>query len=237
MKVKCIIIDDEPLAIDVIRNYLTQIPQMELVDTFENPIEAAELLQTTHIDLIFLDIEMPLMTGIDFVKTMKQAPKIIFITAYRNYAIESYELDVVDYLLKPISFTRFFKAINKYKSLMQQRNLIAIPEEAPVVNDHMYINSNKKFIKIHFRDIQYVESLKDYVQICLSTGSIITKDSITAFQEKLPDSFIRVHRSFIVNPDHVSAFTKSDIEIGEKEIPIGMSYKVAVLAFFQGDSK
>lgn len=234
MKVKCLIIDDEPLAIDVIKNYLTQIPQMELVGTFENPIEASELLQSDTIDLIFLDIEMPLMTGIDFVKSMQQAPKVIFITAYRNYAIESYELDVIDYLLKPISFTRFFKAINKFKSLTQKASPTAAPEEKAVVNDHLYVNSNKKFIKVHFKDILYVESLKDYVQIHRATGNIITKDSITAFEQKLPDSFIRIHRSFIINANQVSAFTKTDIEIGEKEIPIGMSYKESVLAFFQG---
>ncbi len=233
MEVKCLIIDDEPLAIEVIRNYLTQIPQMELVGTFESPIDATEVLQTEPIDLIFLDIEMPLMTGIDFVKSMQHAPKIIFITAYRHYAIESYELDVVDYLLKPISFTRFFKAVNKFKSLSQHNSPTPIPEEKAVQNDHMYVNTNKKFVKVHFNDILYVESLKDYVHIHLNTGNIITKDSISAFEQKLPDAFIRVHRSFIVNADQVSAFTKTDIEIGEKEIPIGMSYKEAVLAFLQ----
>lgn len=234
MKVKCLIIDDEPLAIEVIRNYLSQIPQMELVGTFETPIEASELLRSDTIDLIFLDIEMPLMTGIDFVKSMLQTPKVIFITAYRNYAIESYELDVVDYLLKPISFTRFFKAINKFKSLTQKASPTAVPEEKTAVNDHLYVNSNKKFIKVLFKDILYVESLKDYVQIHLSVGTIITKDSITAFEQKLPNSFIRIHRSFVINTNQVSAFTKTDIEIGEKEIPIGMSYKESVLAFFQG---
>lgn len=233
MRVKCLIIDDEPLAIDVIRNYLTQIPQMELVGTFENPIDAIEFMQKQPVDLIFLDIEMPLMTGIDFVKSMHHAPKVIFITAYRNYAIESYELDVVDYLLKPISFTRFFKAVNKFKSLSQQSSPTPLPEEKAVQNDHLYVNTNKKFVKIHFKDILYIESLKDYVQIHLSSDHIITKDSISAFEQKLPNSFIRVHRSFIVNVDQISAFTKTDIEIGEKEIPIGMSYKETVLAFLQ----
>lgn len=233
MSVKCLIIDDEPLAIDVIRNYLTQIPQIELVGTFESPIDATETLQTASIDLIFLDIEMPMMSGIDFIKSMQQAPKVIFITAYRDYAIESYELDVVDYLLKPISFTRFFKAVNKFKSLSLHISPTPIPEETAVQNDHMYVNTNKKFVKIFFKDILYVESLKDYVHIHLHSANIITKDSISAFEQKLPDAFIRVHRSFIVNADQINAFTKSDIEIGDKEIPIGMSYKEAVLAFLQ----
>ncbi len=234
MEIKCLIIDDEPLAIDVIKNYVKQIPQMELVGTFENPIAASEILQSRQIDLIFLDIEMPMMTGVDFVKSMQLAPKVIFITAYRNYAIESYELDVVDYLLKPISFNRFFKAVNKFKSLTKQPSLNPLTKEKEVANDHIYVNVNKKFVKIYFREILYVESLKDYVQLHLKSEKIITKDSITAFEHKLPGIFVRVHRSFIVNLDQVSAFTKTDIEIGEKEIPIGMSYKESVLAYLQG---
>ncbi len=230
--IKCLAIDDEPLALQVIEAHLQQIPNIELVATFTNPIEAIETIKSNSIDLIFLDIEMPLLSGIDFVKSLTNPPKIIFTTAYRNYAIESYELDVIDYLLKPISFTRIFKAINKYKSLVNV-SIAKNIEEAEVKNDHIYVNSNKKFIKIKYDDILYVESIKDYVRIHLNDTSVMTKDSITNFEQKLSHHFLRIHRSFIVNTSKVTAFTKVDVEIGEKEIPIGASYKDTVMAFLK----
>ena len=232
MKIRCIAIDDEPLALQVIEAHIQQIPDVELVASFNNPIEALEKLKDTSIDLIFLDIEMPLFNGIEFVKALKSPPKIIFTTAYRNYAIESYELDVIDYLLKPISFIRFFKAVNKYKSLINTSVTTKVEEEV-VLNDHMYVNSNKKFIKINYKDVLYVESIKDYVKIHLEETMVITKDSITNFERKLSHHFLRIHRSFIVNTLKVTAFTKVDVEIGDKEIPIGASYKEAVIAFLK----
>ncbi|AXT57105.1 LytTR family DNA-binding domain-containing protein [Aquimarina sp. AD1] len=235
-KIRCIAIDDEPLALEVIQAHLKQIPDAELVASYTDPIEAFDKLKDSTIDLIFLDIEMPLLSGLDFVKSLKNPPKIIFTTAYRNYAIESYELlDVVDYLLKPISFMRFFKAINKYKALV---NTVVIREEikeSAITNDHLYVNSNKKFIKINFEEILYIESIKDYVRIHLKDASIMTKDSITNFKLKLPDNFLRIHRSFIVNIIKVTAFTKVDVEIGDKEIPIGASYKEYVMSFLSSD--
>lgn len=232
MKIRCLVIDDEPLALQVIQTHLDKIPGVELVATFQNPIEALDLIKSTKIDLIFLDIEMPLLSGIDFLKTLQNPPKVIFTTAYRNYATESYELDVVDYLLKPISFTRFFKAVNKYKNLVNIT--VSIPtikeEEA---NDYLYVNSNKKFIKLNFRDVLYVESIKDYVKVYLHDKSVITKDSISNFEHKLPQEFLRIHRSFIVNINKVTAFTKVDVEIGEREIPIGASYKDDVIGFLK----
>jgi DNA-binding LytR/AlgR family response regulator len=231
MKIRCIAIDDEPLALQVIQAHLEQIPDIELVDNFNYPVVAIEVLKTASIDLIFLDIEMPLLSGIDFVKTLSNPPKIIFTTAYRNYAIESYELDVVDYLLKPISFTRFFKAVNKYRAQVNTLAPVQEIKETEVANDHIYVNSNKKFIKINFEEILYVESIKDYVRIHLKDSTVITKDSITGFEQKLPHGFLRIHRSFIVNTSKVSAFTKVDVEIGTKEIPIGASYKDTVINF------
>lgn len=233
MKIRCITIDDEPLALQVIQTHLKQIPDVELVASYSNPIEAFDILTSDAIDLIFLDIEMPLLSGIDFVKTLKNPPKIIFTTAYRNYAIESYELDVIDYLLKPISFTRFFKAINKYKSTVNVKVTDQDVKELEVANDHIYVNSNKKFIKINFDDILYVESIKDYVRIHSNTTTVITKDTISNFEQKLPHNFLRIHRSFIVNTSKVTAFTKVDVEIDAKEIPIGASYKEAVIAFLK----
>jgi len=234
--IRCLIIDDEPLAIEVIQTHLEQLSELELVANYANPVAALETLKSEQIDLIFLDIEMPLLSGIDFIKTIPMVPKVIFTTAYRNYAIESYELDVVDYLLKPISFSRFFKAINKFKSMAQQP--IAKEEargEAPL-NDHLYVNANKKFIKIEFDDIIYVESMKDYIRIHLPDKTVVTKEAISNFEAKLPTEFLRIHRSFIVNTQKVTAFTKVDVEIGATELPIGSSYKDTVMGFLSTSS-
>jgi len=229
--IRCLIIDDEPLAIEVIKTHLVQLPELELVSSFPNPVAALETLGNEKIDIVFLDIEMPLLSGIEFVKSSTIIPKVIFTTAYRNYAIESYELDVVDYLLKPISFSRFFKAINKYKTMVQlpitkMETTVEVP-----MNNHIYVNANKKYIKIDFDDILFIESMKDYVKIHLSGKNVITKEAISGFAAKLPVEFLRIHRSFIVNTKKVTAYTKVDVEINETELPIGSSYKETVLGF------
>lgn len=216
----------------MIQIHISKIPGMEVFAIFQNPIDAFDVIKSNKIDLIFLDIEMPLLSGIDFLKTLQNPPKVIFTTAYRNYATESYDLDVVDYLLKPISFIRFLKAVNKYKSLVN----IAIPESAikeEVANDHLYVNTNRKFMNLKFKDVLCIDSLKDYVKIYLNDKSVITKDSIRNFIKKLPKEFLRIHRSFIVNTNKITAFTKVDVEIGEREIPIGASYKEDVIAFLK----
>ena len=230
MAIKCIAIDDEPLALQVIKTHVMQMDDIELVDTFQNPIKAFDVLKTKQIDLIFLDIEMPLLSGIDFLKTLQNPPKVIFTTAYRNYAVESYEFDVVDYLLKPISFTRFFKAIGKFKDVIKPTDALKTNGEVEDAHDHIYVNANKRFVKVEFGNINYVESIKDYVRIHLADGTnVITKDSISNFEEKLPHVFLRIHRSFIVNTTKVTAFTKVDVEINDIEIPIGNSYKNNVI--------
>lgn len=233
--ITCVIIDDEPLAIEVLQTHLAQLPEFELSATFENPVAALGLLQSQKIDLIFLDIEMPLLTGIDFLKTVPNLPKVIFTTAYRNYAIESYELDVVDYLLKPISFVRLLKAVNKFKTMVQLP-IVPMKNMTPEVprNDHLYVNANKKYIKIKFDEILYVESMKDYIKIHLSDKSVVTKESISNFEIQLPVTFLRIHRSFLVNTTKVTAFTKVDVEINTIELPIGASYKETVLHFLNG---
>ncbi len=231
--IKCLIIDDEPLAIEVIKVHLAQLSELRLIATFSNPVAALDTIKTEKIDLIFLDIEMPLLSGIDFIKTIPNVPKVIFTTAYRNYAIESYELDVVDYLLKPISFSRFFKAINKYKTMVQLPISTMDQTGEVLINDHIYVNANKKFIKVEFDEILYVESLKDYVRIHLSDKTVVTKDAISNFETKLSSQFLRIHRSFIVNTKRVTAFTKVDVEIGDTELPIGTSYKENVMLFLK----
>ncbi|MFY0629296.1 MAG: response regulator transcription factor [Flavobacteriaceae bacterium] len=235
MSIRCVIIDDEPLAIEVLETHLMKVPEITIVAVFRDSLKAFNYIKEEKIDLLFLDIEMPLLTGIDLIKAVDDPPKVIFTTAYRNYAVASYELDidVVDYLLKPISFTRIFKAINKYKNLAQISTVTEFPIEQEIKNDHIYVNSNKKFIKISFDEISYVESIKDYVRIHLADKNVVTKDSIGNFINKLPSQFLRIHRSFIVNTTKVSAFTSLDVEIGTKEIPIGASYKNDVIHFFK----
>jgi len=237
MKIRCIIIDDEPLAIQVIQSHLKLLPEIELIDSFQNPGKALEVLNKGTVDLVFLDIEMPHLSGMELIKTIPSPTKVIFTTAYREYAPESYDLNAVDYLLKPISFSRLFKSINKYKGLANLPITQEKPESKTPQNNHLYVNSNKKFIKINFNEIDYVESMKDYVRIFTSDENTITKDTIANFERKLPDSFLRVHRSYIVNTSKITAFTKLDIEIGRKEIPIGASYKASVVAFLNGKEK
>ena len=226
---KCLIVDDEPLAIKLMQRHVEQMPGLELVASFQNPLEAYAFLKNESIDLVFLDIQMPVLTGLDFVKSLQNPPAIIFTTAFRNYAVESYELDVVDYLVKPISFNRFFQAVNKFTN---QRNTDTSKASSSLMEfaspTHIYVNANKKHIKVNFEEILYVESIKDYVRIHTAENSIMTKDKISEFEKKLSIDFLRIHRSFIVNTKKITAFTAQDVEIGEREIPIGGSYKELV---------
>ncbi len=231
--IKCLIVDDEPLAIKLIKTHIDQLPDFEIVASCQNAIEAFEVLKKEKIDLLFLDIQMPVLTGIEFVKSLQHPPSIIFTTAYRQYAVESYELEVVDYLLKPITFTRFFKAINKYLNsrphpeapsvVSPSTSVPSAPEET-----FIYVNANKKHIKIWHKEIEYIESIKDYIRIHTANDSTMTKKKISEFEQKLPPYFLRIHRSFIVNTTKVTAYTANDVEIKEKEIPIGGSYKKQV---------
>ncbi|WP_025665528.1 LytR/AlgR family response regulator transcription factor [Aquimarina megaterium] len=218
---RCIIVDDEELARKLIKRHLSELKGFELVASCESALEALKILKEEDIDLMFLDIEMPLLTGTDFLKNLMAQPKVIFTTAYREYALEGYELNVIDYLLKPINFSRFFKAIEKFLETQKKRS-----ENSK--DEHIYIRSNKKNIKIVLNDILFVESMKDYIQIHFNTKKILFKGGITAFEQKLNHQFLRVHRSYIVNLTKVTAYTKSDIEIGKIEIPISNSYKEKV---------
>ncbi len=222
---KCVIIDDEELARNLIKNHLSQLDGFELVATCETAIEASRVMQQQPVDLLFLDIEMPVLRGTDFFKNLIAKPSVIFTTAYRDYAIDGFELNAVDYLLKPITFGRFFKAIEKFLA-MQVNDLsqfsIPIQSEKP---NYIFIRKDRKQVKVFFNDILYVESLKDYIKIHLSDQNHLTKQRISSFLELLDSRFYRVHRSYIVNKDKITAFTKHDIEIGTIEIPIGENFK------------
>ncbi|CAM1349674.1 MULTISPECIES: LytR/AlgR family response regulator transcription factor [Tenacibaculum] len=224
-KYKCLIVDDEELARELITTHLNQLPDFEIVAVCASAIEASSVLKTESVDLMFLDIEMPVLKGIEFLKNLANKPKVIFTTAHREYAIESYELNVVDYLLKPIVFTRFFKAIEKFLDTQTIEKPVNKKEETT----HMFVQSNKKNIKVLFEDILYIESIKDYIRIHTLASKLVIKHGISAFEEKLDNRFIRVHRSYIVNSQKVTAYTKQDVEIDKIEIPIGDLYKKKAL--------
>ena len=238
----CIIIDDEPLAIRLLSAHVNQVPQLNLLNSFESPVKALAFLRETNVDLIFLDIQMPTMTGLEFARTIAPTTRVIFTTAYRDYAIESFEFNVVDYILKPITFARFYQAVDKFLRLqislapadpaepaeVSAPKKTAAPSASKAVGVR-FINVNKKQVKLVIADILFVESVKDYINIHTEAKTITTREKISDFANSLPDRFLRVHRSFVVNLDKITAFTMHDIEIGDKEIPIGISYRSEVV--------
>ncbi|MFN8241759.1 MAG: LytTR family DNA-binding domain-containing protein [Bacteroidales bacterium] len=221
MKYNCIIVDDEPLAIEVIKTHATAIGIFNIMAECSNTIEAFQALKAVKTDLIFLDIQMPGIKGTDFLKSLVNPPKVILTTAYRDYALEGFELNVVDYLLKPVSYERFLKAIDKF--LITQAS---VPGEK-IEEKYIYLNINKNVHKIHVNDIIYAESIKDYLTIHTQSGSIVAKHTISSFEALLPkDHFVRIHRSFIVSLSRIKSFNAHSIDIGNKELPIGQNYQV-----------
>jgi len=232
MKTKCLVIDDEPLARDLMRNHIEKLENFEIIADCGDAMQALQELRNCQVDLMFMDIQMPQITGIEFLKTLKYPPKVIITTAYREYALDGFELDVVDYLLKPITFERFLKSINKYYQIAQEESPNTVPAAPSTFPEtaYIYVKENKKVIKLHLNEILYVEGLSEYVQIHTSKKRIVTKTSMTKMQEKLPDTgFMRIHKSFIVSMDKIEAFTTNSIEVPGKELPIGRSYKNSVL--------
>lgn len=222
----CIIVDDESLARDLIENHLNQLDNFEIVASCESAIEASKLLQHQTVDLLFLDIEMPVLLGTDFLKNLLNKPKVIFTTAYRDYAIDGFELNAVDYLLKPITFSRFFKAIEKFLETQTSSKNI----EIKVINkEFIFIRKDRKQVKLFFNDILYIESVKDYIKIHLTDTNHLIKHSLSGFEKLLDNRFIRSHRSYIINTDKITAYTKHDIEIENFEIPIGDNYKESII--------
>lgn len=231
MKTNCLIVDDEPLARDLMRSHIEKLENFEIVAECGDAMKALQELRNHKVDLMFMDIQMPQITGIEFLKTLKHPPKVIITTAFREYALDGFELDVVDYLLKPITFERFLKSINKYYQIAQEEILQSTPvyTENHVEEAFIYVKENKKVVKVHLNEILYVEGLSEYVQIYTENKKIITKTSMSNMEDKLPGSgFIRIHKSYIVSIPKIEAFTAHSIEIPGKELPIGRSYKNAV---------
>lgn len=230
-KITCLIVEDEPLAAEVLEDYVNQVPFLQLICTCGDAILALEILQREKIELVFLDIHLPKLKGLDFIKALNNPPKIIITSAYQEYALQGYELNVVDYLLKPIEFNRFINAVNKAQ---QQMEVSRVLDTGPVVANErafLFFNVGKKKVKIFLDEILYIESLKEYIKIVSKDKSILTKFQLGQTEDLLKNNnFLRIHRSFIVARDKIDAFTATDIEIQGKLIPIGRSYKEQVYA-------
>jgi len=224
MPYNCFIIDDEPLAIEVIENHLGKIPQFNVNGTFTDAVEAFMAVKYQQPNLLFLDIEMPGFNGLDFIKSMKVKPEIIITTAYREFAVEGFELNILDYLVKPIAFDRFMMAIDKFLTKRAES------QHDSSQSDYIMVRANRKQVKIKLEQILYIEGLKDYVKIVLEDRTILTKESIGNFYQHLdPKKFIRIHKSYVVAADKITAITAHDVEIGKTELPIGRTYKESLL--------
>lgn len=226
----CIIVDDEPLARKVLKKYLSNLDAFELCGEASNVIEAFSLMENSRIDLIFLDINMPELSGIDFIKTLENKPSIIITTAHREYAVEGFELDVVDYLVKPITLPRFMNALNKFRRSwsMSSQNTNGTQSEAEE-DSHIFIKADKRMIKTFYDEIIYVESLKDYVRVVTESEQIITHSNLSNFTNQLPSSkFIRIHKSYTISRSKIKALEGNTIEIEGRKLPIGRNFQQSV---------
>ncbi|GAA3612423.1 LytTR family DNA-binding domain-containing protein [Flavivirga amylovorans] len=230
--ISCLIIDDEHIAREVIETHLKKIPNIKIIASCSNAIEAFSHIRNNNIDLVFLDINMPEISGISFAKSINKDIKVIFTTAYRDYAVEGFELQAVDYLLKPVSFNRLLKAVNNYFDIYSESKNTAI--ESTNNNDFMFVRSDRRMIKINFDAIIYIESYSDYIKIHLADNTIITRETISAIEGKLPPKkFIRIHRSYIISINNIASFTNEEIIINKKSLPISRSYKKDVLQLLE----
>lgn len=230
-KVRCLIVDDEPMARKILDGFLAKIDSLEVVGTCRNAIEAFNCIASNKIDLVFLDVNMPEISGLSFAKSINKEIKIIFTTAHREYAVDGFDLQAVDYLLKPISFERLQQAIYKYLGVVKE-----IAEQKPIeqVNvkvDFFFVKSDRKMIKINFTEICFVESLSDYIKIVLPGKTVVTRETISSIEARLPyEMFMRCHRSFIVSVDKIESFTSEFVEVSKVAIPISRSYRKDVLS-------
>lgn len=229
-KISCIIVDDEPTAREVIAAHLTKINNVEVIGSCESAGEAFRLINSHKIDLIFLDINMPGISGLSFARSINKEIKIIFTTAYREYAVDGFDLQAVDYLLKPISFERLLRAVNTFSNIHYNKGEHQFTREIELPQDFMFVRADRKMIRINFDDIFYIESLSDYLKIHTRSGSIVIRETISNIEKELPhQNFIRIHRSFIVSLAALSSYTNEFMEVAGKALPISRSYKPAVL--------
>ena len=235
MKLRCLLIDDEPPALKVLESHISQIDGVEIVAQCKNALEALDVLENKTVDLMFLDIKMPKILGTDFLKNLSHPPKVIFVTAYRDYAVDGYELDAVDFLVKPVSFERFLKAITKVKRMMGHETISPVNDHKSNTDAFVYLKVDKNMQKFYVDDILYIESWKDYIKVFLTTGkNVLVKQSISAMENLLSDhKFLRVHRSFMVSVDKITGYNALSVQVNSTDIPIGRLYKQAVMEMLQ----
>lgn len=226
--IKCIIVEDETLAQHVLQGHLQKIDRLELVATCNNALEAREVLNKQDVDLMFLDIQLPGMTGLNFLRSLTNPPLVVLTTAYGEYAVESYEYNIIDYLLKPVSFERFCKTINKIVDGGLFTEVTKVKDSLPA--DHIFVKSNSKFFKVNFSEIIYIEGMKDYLKIHIAGYNLVTLRTMNEMEKILPaKQFIRVHKSYIIAVAHIKSIYGNSIEMENKTIPIGVIYKDKVM--------
>ena len=227
MNITCIIIDDEPLARKGLKEYVTDVDFLNLIGEFDNPLKAAELISRGEVQLLFLDIQMPKITGLDFFKTLQNAPPVVFTTAYPQYALEGFEVNALDYLVKPVSFDRFFKAVLKAKEFYEVRDTNRKETES---SDYFFIKADNKLVKILFDEVLYVEALQNYVTIHTAARKYMTYLTFKSVEDYLPtDKFLKVHKSYIVAASKIDSIEGNDIRIGQQHIPISRNQKDEVM--------
>lgn len=227
MAIRCFVLDDEPLATDLLKDYIGRLPDLNLVGVSNSPTQALLLLQQTLVDVVFMDIQMPRLTGFDVLRPLGNRPKVIFTTAFREYALDSYEFDVVDFLIKPISFERFLQSVGKiYRFLPTTSPQPEMPQPSRPAKDYQYFKVDKEMVKLDLADILWIESLKDYVRIHTVSGPLVSYLRISYLEEKLPPNrFVRIHKSYIVSLEHIQAISATYIRINNEELPVGRIYK------------
>jgi two-component system, LytTR family, response regulator LytT len=224
--INCVIVDDEPLAIEVLKRYIENMPELVLLQSFQNPLEAMEMLKEQKVDLLFLDIQMPGITGIEFIKTFEVSIPTIITSAYSDFAVEGFDLNVVDFLVKPIPFDRFVKAINKFSRSVLPETSAANNEKDGYEEEYIYLKVDKSMVKVNYQDIYYVEGLKNYVRFKTNGKDLVTYHSLTYMEDKLPAKYFkRVHKSFIVNITKIDRYTSDGVEMNGKVISVGKTYQ------------
>ena len=229
MKISCLLVDDEPIAINILKSYIKNIEELQIAGECNNPLEAYNFLQKEKVDLLLLDIKMPQLSGLDFLKTLHTKPLVILITAYSEHAIDGYEFDVVDYIVKPVSYQRFLKAISKVFNRLELKSSNALFTPQKSDSSFIYLRHDKKMVKVMLNDILYFEGLGNYVKVVTEQREIISYQTLTLLEKQLAnDGFVRIHKSYIISLNKVNSFTSESVEIKKNEIPIGSSYKQVI---------
>ncbi len=230
--ITCIIVDNEPLNLEIMEEFISKIEYLQLLSKCENAFEALDFLQSNHVDLMFSDIQMPKINGLELVNSLPNPPAIIFATAFSDYALNGFDLGIIDYLLKPISFQRFLKASNKAKAVIEQKKLKSKPESTTNENIHLFIKENDKLIKVLYRDINYIEAMGDYIKINTTNGMLVTYSTLKGFEERLSQSkFVRTHKSFIIQINAIKSISGNTVILNNGiAIPISKNYKEAFQA-------